>query len=201
MAALGLRCCTRALSSCGEWELVFVAVRGLLITVKANLFVWNGCLYAGLESGGFTVPYLESENGKNTWSGKDTPRPYPRLLIGLPLPWPSDSGEDSSLPTWCKAQPQAKLPSPSQPALFVFGDFSGLEEVMNCFGLKALLLGCSLRGRIIVNKRKGTVSSKDSAPALLHCRVRTLPCATGGTGYPHRAGPRAFHSSLTTNQE
>ena len=31
LAALGLRCCARAFSSCGEWGLPFVAVRGLLI--------------------------------------------------------------------------------------------------------------------------------------------------------------------------
>ena len=33
LAALGLRCCVRAFSSCGEGGLLFVAVRGLLITV------------------------------------------------------------------------------------------------------------------------------------------------------------------------
>ena len=37
MAALGLRCCVQAFSSCGERGLLFVAVRGLLITV-APLF-------------------------------------------------------------------------------------------------------------------------------------------------------------------
>ena len=31
LAALGLCCCARAFSSCGEWGLLFVAVRGLLI--------------------------------------------------------------------------------------------------------------------------------------------------------------------------
>ena len=30
LAALGLHCCARAFSSCGEWGLLFVAVRGLL---------------------------------------------------------------------------------------------------------------------------------------------------------------------------
>ena len=35
MAALGLRCYTRAFSSCGEWELLFVVVRGLLIVVAS----------------------------------------------------------------------------------------------------------------------------------------------------------------------
>ena len=35
LAALGLRCCTRAFSSCGEWGLLFVAVRGLLIAVAS----------------------------------------------------------------------------------------------------------------------------------------------------------------------
>ena len=30
LAALGLRCCTWAFSSCGEWGLLFLAVRGLL---------------------------------------------------------------------------------------------------------------------------------------------------------------------------
>ena len=33
MAAFGLRCCTRAFSSCGEQGLLLVAVRGLLIAV------------------------------------------------------------------------------------------------------------------------------------------------------------------------
>ena len=34
LAVLGLRCCARAFSSCGEWGLLFVAVRGLLIAVS-----------------------------------------------------------------------------------------------------------------------------------------------------------------------
>ena len=33
LAALGLRCCAQAFSSCGEWGLLFVAVHGLLIVV------------------------------------------------------------------------------------------------------------------------------------------------------------------------
>ena len=35
MAALGLRCCTWAFSSCGEQGLLFVAVRWLLIAVAS----------------------------------------------------------------------------------------------------------------------------------------------------------------------
>ena len=35
LAALGLSCCTRAFSSCGEPGLLFVAVRGLLIAVAS----------------------------------------------------------------------------------------------------------------------------------------------------------------------
>ena len=35
LAALGLRCCARAFSSCGEWGLLFVAVCGLLIAVSS----------------------------------------------------------------------------------------------------------------------------------------------------------------------
>ena len=35
LAVLGLRCCVRAFSSCGEQGLVFVAVRGLLIAVTS----------------------------------------------------------------------------------------------------------------------------------------------------------------------
>ena len=31
---LGLRCCTQAYSSCGEWGLLFVAVRGLIAVVS-----------------------------------------------------------------------------------------------------------------------------------------------------------------------
>ena len=33
LAALGLRCCARAFSSCGKRGLLFIAVRGLLIAV------------------------------------------------------------------------------------------------------------------------------------------------------------------------
>ena len=35
LAALGLHCCTRALSSCGERGLLFVAVHGLLVAVAS----------------------------------------------------------------------------------------------------------------------------------------------------------------------
>ena len=41
LAVLGLPCCTQAFSSCGEWGLLFIAVRGLLITV-ASLAVEQG---------------------------------------------------------------------------------------------------------------------------------------------------------------
>ena len=51
MAALGLRCCARAFSSCGEWGLLFVAVRGLLIAV-ASLVVEHRLHARGLSSCG-----------------------------------------------------------------------------------------------------------------------------------------------------
>ena len=35
LAVLGLRCCTRAFSSCGERGLLFVAVSGLFIAVAS----------------------------------------------------------------------------------------------------------------------------------------------------------------------
>ena len=41
LAALGLRCCARAFSSCGEQGLLFIAVRGLLILV-ASLVAEHG---------------------------------------------------------------------------------------------------------------------------------------------------------------
>ena len=41
LAALGLRCCARAFSSCGERVLLFVVVRGLLIAV-ASLVAEHG---------------------------------------------------------------------------------------------------------------------------------------------------------------
>ena len=41
LAALGLHCCARAFSSCGEQGLLFVAVHGLLIAV-ASLVVEHG---------------------------------------------------------------------------------------------------------------------------------------------------------------
>ena len=41
MAALGLRCCAQAFSSCGERGLLFVAVLGLLLAV-ASFVVEHG---------------------------------------------------------------------------------------------------------------------------------------------------------------
>ena len=35
LAALGLCCCVQAFSSCSEWGLLFVVVRGLLIVVAS----------------------------------------------------------------------------------------------------------------------------------------------------------------------
>ena len=37
LAALGLHCCTRALSSCSERGLLFIAVRRLLIVVASRV--------------------------------------------------------------------------------------------------------------------------------------------------------------------
>ena len=51
MAALGPRCCTRAFSSCGEWGLLFVVVRGLLIAV-ASLVAEHGPRRVGFSSCG-----------------------------------------------------------------------------------------------------------------------------------------------------
>ena len=41
LAALGLCCCMRAFSSCGEWGLLFIAVDGLLVAV-ASLVAEHG---------------------------------------------------------------------------------------------------------------------------------------------------------------
>ena len=41
LAALGLRCCMRAFSSCGEEGLLFIVVRGLL-TAVASLVAEHG---------------------------------------------------------------------------------------------------------------------------------------------------------------
>ena len=49
LAALGLRCCAQAFSSCGERGLLFVAMRGLLIAV-ASLVAEHGL--AGFSSCG-----------------------------------------------------------------------------------------------------------------------------------------------------
>ena len=48
LAALGLRCCVQAFSSCGERGLLFVAVRGLL-TVVASLVAEHGLYMCGLQ--------------------------------------------------------------------------------------------------------------------------------------------------------
>ena len=51
MAALGLRCCARAFSSCGEQGLLFVEVHGLLIAV-ASLLWSTGSRCTGFSSCG-----------------------------------------------------------------------------------------------------------------------------------------------------
>ena len=51
LAALGLRCCTRAFSNCSERGLLFVAVLGLLIAV-ASLVVEHGLWVCGLSNYG-----------------------------------------------------------------------------------------------------------------------------------------------------
>ena len=48
LAALGLRCCVQAFSSCGEQGLLFVVVRRLL-TVVASLVAEHGLLVCGLQ--------------------------------------------------------------------------------------------------------------------------------------------------------
>ena len=49
LAALGLRCCAQAFSSCGEQGLLFVAVRGLLIVV-ASLVAEHGLSSCGSQA-------------------------------------------------------------------------------------------------------------------------------------------------------
>ena len=49
LAVLGLRCCARAFSGYGEWGLLFVAVRGLLIAV-ASLVGCTGSGHVGFSS-------------------------------------------------------------------------------------------------------------------------------------------------------
>ena len=48
LPALGLRCCTRAFSSCGEQGLLFITVRGLLIAL-ASLAAEHGLQARGLK--------------------------------------------------------------------------------------------------------------------------------------------------------
>ena len=48
LAALGLRCCARAFSSCGKQGLLLAAVCGLLIAV-ASLAAEHGLLVCGLQ--------------------------------------------------------------------------------------------------------------------------------------------------------
>ena len=48
LAALGLCCCARAFSSCGEWGRLFTVVRGLLIAVS-SLVVEHGLQACGLQ--------------------------------------------------------------------------------------------------------------------------------------------------------
>ena len=57
LAALGLCCCARALSSCGERGLLSIAVRGLLIAV-ASLFAEHGSRRAGSSSFGTWAPVV-----------------------------------------------------------------------------------------------------------------------------------------------
>ena len=78
LAALGLRCCTWAFSSCGERGLLFVAVRGLLIAV-ASLVAEHGLQAHGLQSSGSVVVVHGPSCSASTWD-----LPEPRLEPVLP---------------------------------------------------------------------------------------------------------------------
>ena len=52
MAVLGLRCCTRAFSSCSERGILFVAVHGLLIAVASLVEEHTGSRLTGFSSCG-----------------------------------------------------------------------------------------------------------------------------------------------------
>ena len=60
MTALGLRCCTRAFSSCGERELLFGAERGLLFGAVRGLLIAVASLVAehGLQARGLQQLWL-----------------------------------------------------------------------------------------------------------------------------------------------
>ena len=84
LAALGLRCCTQAFSSCGERGLLFLAVRGLLIMV-ASLLAEHGLQVRRLSSCGTRAQLF-----CGMW---DLPRPRlelvsPALAGGLPTTTP-----------------------------------------------------------------------------------------------------------------
>ena len=50
MAALGLRCCVQAFSSCSERGLLFVVVHGLLIVVAPLVVVARGLSSCGAQA-------------------------------------------------------------------------------------------------------------------------------------------------------
>ena len=60
LAALGLRCCVRAFSSCGERGLLFVVVQGLL-TAVASLAAEHGLQVRGLQQLWLTGSRLQAQ--------------------------------------------------------------------------------------------------------------------------------------------
>ena len=75
MAVSGLRFCARALSSCGKWGPLLIAVRGPLIIV-ASLFAEHGLQRRKLSSCGSRAQSLHG-----TW---DPPRPGPEPASPAP---------------------------------------------------------------------------------------------------------------------
>lgn len=120
------------------------------------------------------------------------PPPRAHLLIGLPPPCPWRTEKVSLFPNGYKVPLEPSCPLPF--LVFIFHDFSGLQEVINCFGLKALLLGRSLRGRIKVNKQKGTESSKACTPTFLHYEEGNAAFAAGAAD--RRSGQEPGASAL-----
>ena len=55
LAALGLFCCVRALSSCSEQVLLFVVVCGLLIVMASHCGAWALGMWASVEVFGLSV--------------------------------------------------------------------------------------------------------------------------------------------------
>ena len=148
LAVLGLCCCERAFSNCGKRELLFIAVRGLLIVV-ASLAAEHGLQARGLQQLQHVVSVVVAHGLQSTGSVVVTQELSCSAACGV---FPDQGLNPCSLHWQADSQPLHHQGSPS--AHFLIGLFvSLLLSCMNCLYILVINpLSLRLRRSLLIDE-------------------------------------------------